>query len=434
MSMKEPVRIGLIGIGGFAQFHYHRIKEIERSGSISLRAVVIRESDLKQFPGIITDLKASGVRLYTSYGEMLDAEQGKVDLVVIATEISAHCPMSIAALDEGYHVLCEKPVAGTVAECLRMKEAQKRSGRVLAINFQHIFSPAIQRIKCLALAGSLGALQTAKTHVLWPRAQAYYGRAPWSGKLISGGKIINDCPLQNATAHFFNNMLYVAGSRPSDAAEPVSVYGENYRAKSIESCDTQFLRVVTDTGVKILFITTHATDIRENPVSEYFFEKGKVTWFSNGEVVVEGLKNGCLVEVERFGVPESNFLAPVYANVCESIIEGSQPLASIQNSIQHVLCVESSLRSGPIVDISEDYLENSFVAEDDDCLKAGDNNVFIRGIKPLVERMRAAEFSFHEAGCPWARHSCTVHPVSPFSRLAESERTATRSAEMSVPV
>jgi predicted dehydrogenase len=429
--MRDPLRIALIGIGGFAQFHYHLIKEIEPSGSISLRAVVIRESDLEQFPDIITALKAAGTRLYTVYEEMLDSEQEKVDLVVIPTEISAHCPMSIAALEAGYHVLCEKPVAGTVEECLRMKEAQQRSGLVLAINFQNIFSPAIQRIKHIALGGSLGALLTAKTHVLWPRAQAYYRRAPWSGKLTSGGTIINDCPLQNATAHFFNNMLYVAGPRPSDAAEPVSVYGENYRAKSIESCDTQFLRVVTNTGVKILFITTHATNIRENPVSEYFFEKGKVTWFSNGEAVVESLKNGCLVEVERFGTPKSNFLAPVYANVCESIIEGTPPLASIHNSIQHVLCVESSLRSGPIVDISADHLENSFVAEDDDCLKAGDTNVFIPGIKPLVDRMRAGELSFHEAGCPWAQASRTIHPVSPFPRFAEEERPAARSTELS---
>jgi len=429
--MNKPIRIALIGIGGFAQFHYHRIKELEPNGLIVLRAVVIRESDFQQFPDIITALQAAGTRIYTSFDVMLDTEQGKVDLVDIVTEISAHGPMSIAALDAGYHVLCEKPVAGTVAECLRMREAQERSGRILAINFQHIFSPAIQRIKHIALGGSLGALLTAKTHVLWPRAQSYYRRAPWSGKLKSGGTIINDCPLQNATAHFLNNMLYVAGASPSDAAEPVSVYGENYRVMPIESCDTQFLRVVTDTGAKLLFTTTHATNINDHPVSEYFFEKGKVTWFMNGETVVESLKNGCLVEAERLGKMELNFLAPVYANVCESIIAGTQPLASIHNSIQHVHCVESSLRSGPIVDVPADYIEKAVIGEDDDCLKAGDTNVFIRGIKPLVDRMRAGELSFHEAGCPWAQASRTIHPVSPFLRFAEEERPAARSTELS---
>lgn len=408
--MRKPIGIALVGLGGFAQFHYQQIKELEQAGQLSLRAVMVRECDLGQCQDIVATLKAEGTRIYTSMENLLDGEQKRVNLVVIPTGISAHAPMSIAAMEAGYHVLCEKPAAGNVAECLAMQQAQERTGRILAICFQNIFSPAIQRIKKIALDGELGALLTAKTHVLWPRAESYYRRSPWSGKIAFQGVTINDCPLINATAHFFNNMLYVAGSKANQSAYPISVYGENYRTKKIESCDTQFVRVLTDTGTKLLFITSHSCDQRVDPVTEFHFEKGHISWSLDQGTVVQRLSGGRLLEVERIAPGSSKFLAPVYRNVCDAIAYGTEPLAVVQNSLQHVICGESSLLSGPIVDVPPEYLESKQIREDDDCLKVGDNHTFIRDIKPLFERMHNEEIGFHEAGCPWAIKSSTILP------------------------
>ena len=406
--MKENQKIGLVGIGGFSRYHYDRIKELELQGELKLCAVMIRAASMDRYRPIAEMLTADGVRIHTTYEAMLAGERGQIDLVVLPTGIGEHCEMSIAALEAGYHVLCEKPVAGTFEECLRMKDAQERAGRLLAICYQSIYSPSIQRMKQVALGGELGALKSAKSLVLWQRADAYYRRAAWGGKLIFNGKTINDCPLMNATAHFLNNLLYVAGKSLHEAAHPVSIYGENYRVKEIESCDTQFLRAVTDNGVKLLFMTSHSTDVRVDPHAEYLFENGKITWRQIGGAVVYRRVDGRYVEIERIDDGGANPFEFVYKGVCEAIRNGTAPAAVVQNSLQQVLCVEESFRSGPIVGVPEEYVGATHVMQDDDCLKAGDVNRYIRGIHPLMEKMFAEERSFYEAGCPWAVKSQTV--------------------------
>jgi len=406
--MKEVRRVALVGIGGFSRYHYDRIKELELQEELKLCAVMIRAASMDRYRPMAEELKAGGVKVYTTYEAMLAGERGKVDLVVLPAGIGEHCEMSIAALEAGYHVLCEKPVAGTIEECNRMKDAQEKSGRLLAICFQSIYSPSIQRMKQVALGGELGALKSAKSLVLWQRADSYYRRAAWGGKLVYNGKTINDCPLVNATAHFLNNLLYVAGKSLHEAAQPVSIYGENYRVKEIESCDTQFLRAVTDNGVKLLFMASHSTDVRADPQAEYLFENGKIEWRQLGGAVIYRKIDGRYVEVERIEDGRANPFEFVYKGVCEAIRTGSAPAAVVQNSLQQVLCVEESFRSGPIIDVPEEYVGATHVTQDDDCLKAGDINRYIRGIHPLMERMLAEELSFYEAGCPWAVQSKTV--------------------------
>ena len=429
--MKEDQRIALVGIGGFSRYHYDRIKELELQGELKLSAVMIRAASMDRYRPMAELLTGDGVKLYTTYEAMLAGERGKVDLVVLPTGIGEHCEMSIAAMEAGYHVLCEKPVAGTVEECNRMKDAQERSGRLLAICFQSIYSPSIQRMKQVALAGELGTLKTVKSMVLWQRADSYYRRAPWGGKLVFNGKTINDCPLMNATAHFLNNLLYVVGKSWHEAAQPVLIYGENYRVKQIESCDTQFLRAVTDNGVKLVFMTSHSTDVRVDPQAEYLFENGKITWRQVGGAVIYRKIGGRYVEVERVVDGSANPFEFVYKGVCEAIRNGTVPAAVVQNSLQQVLCVEESFRSGPIVDVPGEYVGTTHVIQDDDCLKAGDINRYIRGIHPLMEKMFSEELSFYEAGCPWAVKSKTVivenadqeQPASPFELDSKCPRT-----------
>jgi predicted dehydrogenase len=407
--MSKVKKIALVGIGGFSRYHYDRIKELEPQGKLKLSAVMIREKSLERHQDIAEVLRAGGVKIYTTYEDMLAGEEGVSQIVVLPTGISDHCEMSLAALEKGYHVICEKPVAGTLEECMRMKEAQEKTGKVLAICFQNIYSPIIQRMKKIALSGELGALKSAKTYVLWQRADAYYKRT-WGGKLVFEGKTINDCPLMNATAHYLNNMLYVSGKSLHEAALPVSIYGENYRIKKIESCDTQFLRVVTDTGVRLIFITSHSTDVRVDPQAEYLFENGKITWDFSGNAVVFRKTGGGYEQIERIdgGEGNSGFFKMIYQETCEAIDCGSEPAATIQNSYQHVMCVDRSFRSGPIVDVPEEYVGSTDVMKDDDCLKAGDVNRYLKGIKPLVKKMFAEEKSFYEAGCPWAVKSRAI--------------------------
>lgn len=407
-NMNYPKKIALVGIGGFSRQHYNLIKELEKEGLVQLVAVMIREASLQRYLKIMETLKADGVRIYMAYEPMLEKEKGQCDIIVLPVGIADHCDMSIAALDAGYHVICEKPVAGTVEECKRMEDARKKNGKILAICFQNIYSPLIQKIKQTVLDGTLGALLSVKAYILWARADAYYNRA-WGGRLVFNGKTINDCPAMNAAAHYLNNMLYVAGGSRHETALPKKIYGENYRVKKIESCDTQFLRVMTDTGVNIFFAATHATHERVDPVMEYSFERGKITWRFNEAAVVYRKTGKGYEKIDQFdGGSNEDFFRMIYREMCTAIDFGTQPCAVVQNSWQQVLCVEKSLLSGPIVTVPEEYIDSVDIIEDDDCLKAGDVNRVIKGIKPLMEKIYAGELSFYEAGCPWAVESKTI--------------------------
>jgi predicted dehydrogenase len=81
-----------------------------------------------------------------------------VDVVVVSTINSFLAEISIAALEAGKHVLVEKPAARNVAELDRIIEAQKRSGRLVRVGFNHRYHPAIRKAKELVDAGALGEL------------------------------------------------------------------------------------------------------------------------------------------------------------------------------------------------------------------------------------------------------------------------------------
>lgn len=94
----------------------------------------------------------------TSYDNYEAALASKPDLVVIATPHTLHADQSIAALEAGIHVLCEKPMSDTVADAQRMADAADRCDALLGIGFMLHFQPGLLRIKELIDTGALGQI------------------------------------------------------------------------------------------------------------------------------------------------------------------------------------------------------------------------------------------------------------------------------------
>jgi predicted dehydrogenase len=354
------------------------------------------------------ELRARGVLIYRSHEEMFARAPreapGGLELVGVPCGIEAHAPLSIAALRAGFHVLCEKPAAGNHGDALEMQRVARETGRILGIGYQNMYSRPIQRIKELTLegrnGGPLGRLVKAKSYALWPRDSVYYGRNAWAGKLVSGGRPIYDSPIQNATAHYFQDLLYVAGPDAVSSATPVRLYGENYRAKEIASADTQFVRVQTREGPVLLFMVTHACTVMRGPATEYIYERGVIRWSSEGtkgptEVrvgsdprvseppVVETLENE---DTELHNLP--------YLGLIKAIRSGGQPIATIHNCIQHTACVQALFTRCDLVPIPAEHLRT----------ERGQTVVtHIPGIDELMKGMFDREQSYHEAGAPWAR-------------------------------
>jgi predicted dehydrogenase len=80
-----------------------------------------------------------------------------IDAVYIATPVSLHAPMAIAAAAAGKHVLCEKPMALDVDECDRMIACAESAGVKLGVAYYRPFYPIVQRVRELLAQGAIGA-------------------------------------------------------------------------------------------------------------------------------------------------------------------------------------------------------------------------------------------------------------------------------------
>lgn len=89
-----------------------------------------------------------------------------LDAVIIATPVDTHRDLAIAAFGAGLHVLCEKPLAYSVAEATEMAHAAADSGRVAKMGFLFRCSPVIARMKQLVDDGYIGDLQVFESHTV----------------------------------------------------------------------------------------------------------------------------------------------------------------------------------------------------------------------------------------------------------------------------
>jgi predicted dehydrogenase len=114
-----------------------------------------------------------------------------IDLVDICLPPQLHAEVSIAALDAGKHVICEKPVARSLAEVDAIGEAEARSAGTFFPVFQYRFGPAFAALDAMVAEGLTGPPRVASLETHWNRGADYYGvpwRGTWAGE--SGGAVL----------------------------------------------------------------------------------------------------------------------------------------------------------------------------------------------------------------------------------------------------
>ncbi len=344
--------VGLIGVGGYGATHRRALAQLRRSNRFALKAAVIHDPVLLAAPE--RELRSEGVRIYRTPEEMFSHEQGRMDLVVVATGIPLHKSHTVAALEAGYDVLCEKPVAGTMDEVCAMQNARKRSGKRVCVGFQRIHEPRIQELKRRILANEFGALLRGRSMILWPRTTAYYERNGWAGRLHADGATVYDSPVQNACSHYLFALLYLAGRDGHDCVTPRSVYAEHYRAHAIDSADTQFIRVTTEDDAELSITATHACPLQMDPVCHLEFERALVSWRGTGPVCIEHRENGRRLELLH-GVGDS--IIELYLDLEAALRDGRAPKTNLDNAAVHSWCVERAFAEYGIADVPSDMIK-----------------------------------------------------------------------------
>lgn len=257
--MKPPIRIGIVGMGGFAGSHHHTIARLEERGHARLVCTCDPHPELFTAEQQAWRLAARGVQIFNDYRAMLEASHRSLDMVVIPTPIQLHAEMHQAATALGLPVYLEKPPTLDYAELDRMIVADQRARKASHVGFNFIIEKLRLSLKERLLAGEFGGIRGATLSALWPRPASYFARNNWAGRLMIDDRVVLDSCFGNAMAHFVHNLLFWTGRTELFSwAQLTAVRAELYRAHAIEGADTFFVETDTSTGITMRFALSHA--------------------------------------------------------------------------------------------------------------------------------------------------------------------------------
>jgi len=158
------LRAGIAGFGFMGRMHYRcwkSLKGAEVSAICDVDPDIIART--RQACGNIAgadgDVDFKNIEVYLDFEEMLSAAE--LDVVSITLPTHLHAKASKTALQAGFHVLCEKPMALDVTQCRRMAAASKKSGKILQIGHCIRFWPEYARAKQLIDEGEYGKVVAA---------------------------------------------------------------------------------------------------------------------------------------------------------------------------------------------------------------------------------------------------------------------------------
>lgn len=403
----RPVKIGLVGVGGYAASHLHSIELLQKEGLFELTTVAIRSP--KKYAEQVERLARDGVRIREGLDQMLDVDRDRMEMVAIPTGIDNHRDLLIRAVEAGLPVILEKPTAATIQDFAAMEAALNRSGRFCQIGFQSQSDAVVKGLKREICSQRLGAIKQVVVTGLWVRQDSYYARNRWAGSYMLDGRYILDGTINNPLAHYLFNGLYFASCEWGRAAVPVSVRAELYRGHKIESEDTSALEVVCDNGAKVNFYATLCSPEVVSPTIDVIGEKGWARWTSKGPAVLyEGEKKvGEVTDPEgRNGRVEEFRNAARYLRGLDA--ELNCPLAMTRS---HVLAVNGAFESaGFPVSIPSSALEVTTDAE------SGEVSTSIKGIRELIARAAAERALFSDLGVPWAQATQSF-PLENYTRF-----------------
>jgi len=211
--MSDTLRIGLIGAGGIAGSHAHRLwqlDEVEIPAAADVNPAV--EAPLRR----INPARSRNLQFFSDHNEMLDKVQ--LDGVVICTPHTLHHDQILRCLQAGLHVLTEKPMVCSAAEAKSVIAAAKKAGKHLLVSYQRHTSPAYQYMRQVVEAGELGQIVFTQAFLAqnWLESQ----RGTWrQDPKLSGGGQLND-----SGSHVVDIVLWISGLAP----ESVTAFIRNF--------------------------------------------------------------------------------------------------------------------------------------------------------------------------------------------------------------
>ncbi|MGA2693372.1 MAG: Gfo/Idh/MocA family oxidoreductase [Opitutaceae bacterium] len=285
--MNQPLRVGIIGMGGFAGSHHNTVARLEERGLVRLMCACDPLPEAFASARQSWRLSQRGVRIFDDFRVMLRECNNDLDYVVIPTPIGLHAQMHEVVTSYGLPAYIEKPPTLSCEELDRMISADKRARKTSLVGFNFIVEKSRLALKERLLSGEFGPVRGGTLCALWPRPAGYFARNGWSGRLIIDGHIVLDSCLGNTMAHFVHNMLFWTGTAGLFSwAEIAAVRAELYRAHAIEGADTFFVEADLATGCTLRFALSLACAGASTSSETIICEKAILRYSVGGQIEV----------------------------------------------------------------------------------------------------------------------------------------------------
>lgn len=210
--MGEVLKVGIIGAGGIAQSrHIPALQKLEHKAQV----VALYDINHEHAKSIAETFSIPHIPESTE--ELFEI----VDAVIICTPNKFHKELTVAALDAGTHVMCEKPMAMDAAECDTMIEASKRNNKLLTVAYHYRHTDAAIVAKKAIENGDIGAPLVIRIQAL--RRRKVPGWGVFTNKELQGGGSLIDYG-----CHLLDLGLWLLGEN----IQPVEVLGKTYNKLS----------------------------------------------------------------------------------------------------------------------------------------------------------------------------------------------------------
>ncbi|NLP51895.1 Gfo/Idh/MocA family oxidoreductase [Bacillus sp. RO1] len=335
----SKLRMGIIGVGGIAQ-NRHIPTFLKMEEKVAITAI----SDVNEETAKMVGQKFGISNVYAHYADMFE----HVDAVTICTPNKFHAEITIAALEAGLHVFCEKPMAMRPDECEAMVAAADKSGKQLAIAYHYRFMKESVAAKRLVDADEIGRPIVARARGM--RRRKVPGWGVFTNKELQGGGSLIDygCHLLDLSLWLLGNPkpVEVMGSAYNELSKipgQVNQWG-SFDHETFEVDDHVTAYIKFEGGASLLFETSWSANVKGDE------ESVSISGISGGVDLfpfhVNQMKHGMLLNTEADWVPgEDDPSLPQAENFVNSCLGLEELIVKPQQAMQVSLIIDAIYRS-----------------------------------------------------------------------------------------
>ena len=207
-------RIGLIGCGGMGRRHISGyVKLRQHFDNVDLISVCdLHEDVANQAVKVIQESGLKKPKIYTDYKDLINADD--LDGVIVVTSTPMHHKIAIYAMENGLHVITEKPMGITMKACRLMEDSANKNQKIIAVAENYRRDPINRLSKALLDEGILGIPYFALDLSIGSSHRSVMHSTVWRAKKDQAGGIVLDAGVHNA-----DMLLYLMGDADTVYAE-----------------------------------------------------------------------------------------------------------------------------------------------------------------------------------------------------------------------